>query len=126
MSRPTVLLADDHALVVEGLASLLRRTFTLVGPVGDGEQIVKGERRRTPDVMVPVLDRPGMSRLGRLRRLRADGLGARLIFLTMHADAALAAEALRAGASGFVVKHAAGHELVAAIQTVLRGKTYLT
>ena len=69
---------------------------------------------------------PGMSGLEALRRLRADAIAAKVIFLTMHADAQLAAEALRAGASGFVVKHAAGKELIAAIHTVLRGGTYVT
>jgi two-component system, NarL family, response regulator NreC len=69
---------------------------------------------------------PGMSGLEALHRLRADKIPAKVIFLTMHADAQLAAEALRAGASGFVVKHAAGKELVAAIREALRGGTYVT
>jgi DNA-binding NarL/FixJ family response regulator len=126
MPRPTVLIADDHAVVAEGLASLLGRAFSLVGTVADGEQLLKAARQLKPDVIVSDLVMPGMSGLEALRRLKADGLTARVIFLTMHADAELAAEALRAGASGFVVKHAAGHELIAAIHTVLRGKTYLT
>ena len=77
-------------------------------------------------MVVTDLAMPGMSGLDALRRLRADGLGARVIVLTMHADPELAAEALRVGASGFVAKHAAGTELVAAIRSVLRGKTYVT
>src|SRR5262245_34170008 len=126
MPGPTILLADDHVVVAEGLATLLSRTFSLVGTVADGQQLLKAARQLKPDVIVSDLAMPGMSGLEALRRLRADGLTARVIFLTMHADADLAAEALRAGASGFIVKHAAGHELVAAIHTVLRGKTYLT
>ena len=69
---------------------------------------------------------PGMSGLEALRRLKAEPIAVKVIFLTMHDDAQLAAEALRAGASGFVVKHAAGKELIAAIHTVLRGGKYLT
>lgn len=126
MPRPTVLLADDHAVVAEGLASLLRGTFSLVGTVADGEQLLKAARQLKPDIIVTDLIMPAMSGLEALRRIKAEGLPSRVIFLTMHADAELAAEALRAGASGFVVKHAAGHELIAAIHTVLRGKTYLT
>src|SRR6185503_943455 len=61
-----------------------------------------------------------------LRRLKAEGIAAKVVFLTMHADAELAAEALRAGASGFVVKRAAGKELITAIHTALRGRTYVT
>jgi DNA-binding NarL/FixJ family response regulator len=126
MSRATVLLADDHAIVAEGLASLLRGEFSLVGAVTDGAQLLEAARRLRPDVIVSDMAMPGLSGLDVLRRLRADGLATRVIFLTMHADAQLAVEALRAGASGFVVKQAAGKELVAAIQAVLRGKTYVT
>jgi DNA-binding NarL/FixJ family response regulator len=121
-----VLLADDHAVVAEGLASLLRSEFSVLGTVTDGAQLLEAARRLRPDVIVTDLTMPGMSGFEALRRLRADGLAPRVIVLTMHADADLAAEALRAGAAGFIVKHAAGAELVAAIRSVLRGKTYLT
>jgi DNA-binding NarL/FixJ family response regulator len=121
-----VLLADDHAIVAEGLASLLGREFSLVGTATDGLELLEAARRLRPDVIVADLAMPRLSGLDALRRMRADGLATPMIFLTMHADAQLAAEALRAGASGFVVKHAAGKELIAAIHAVLRGKTYLT
>jgi DNA-binding NarL/FixJ family response regulator len=126
MPRATVLLADDHAIVAEGLASLLGREFSLVGTATDGLELLEAARRLRPDVIVADMAMPRLSGLDALRRLRADGLATPMIFLTMHADAQLAAEALRAGASGFVVKHAAGKELIAAIHAVLRGKTYLT
>jgi DNA-binding NarL/FixJ family response regulator len=126
MPRATVLLADDHAIVAEGLASLLRGEFSLVGTATDGLELLETARRLRPDVIVADMAMPRLSGLDALRRLRADGLATPMIFLTMHADAQLAAEALRAGASGFVVKHAAGKELIAAIHAVLRGKTYLT
>jgi DNA-binding NarL/FixJ family response regulator len=126
MPRATVLLADDHAIVAEGLAGLLRGEFSLVGAAPDGVQLLEAARRLRPDVIVADLAMPRLSGLDALRRLRADGLATPVIFLTMHADAQLAAEALRAGASGFVVKHAAGKELITAIHAVLRGKTYLT
>ena len=124
--RATVLLADDHAIVMEGLAGLLQHEFTLVGTVADGIQLVEAARERRPDVIVTDVAMPGMSGIEAMRRLRAEAIPAKVIFLTMHADAQLAAEALRAGASGFVVKHAAGKELIAAIHTVLRGGRHLT
>jgi DNA-binding NarL/FixJ family response regulator len=138
MPRATVLLADDHAVVVEGLASLLRTEFNVVGTVTNGTQLLEAARQFRPDVIVTDLSMPGVSGLDALRRLKVDGPAPtaakgssapkvpRVIVLTMHADVDLAAEALRAGASGFILKDAAGTELVAAIRAVLQGKTYLT
>jgi len=126
VSRATVLLADDHAILLEGLVTLLEREFSLAGTVTDGARLIEAARKLRPDVIVTDLAMPGMSGLEALHRLKADKIPAKVIFLTMHADAQLAAEALRAGASGFVVKHAAGKELVAAIHEVLRGGTYVT
>jgi DNA-binding NarL/FixJ family response regulator len=126
MPRATVLLADDHAVVAEGLASLLRSEFAVVGTTTDGTQLLEAARRFRPDVIVTDLAMPGMSGLDALRQLKVDGLAPKVIVLTMHADAELAAEALRAGASAFIVKHAAGTELLAAIRSVLRDKTYLS
>jgi DNA-binding NarL/FixJ family response regulator len=77
-------------------------------------------------VIVTDLTMPGLSGLDVLRQLHTDGLGAKVVILTMHADAHVAAEALRAGASGFVVKHSASEELIAAIHAVLRGRRYMT
>jgi DNA-binding NarL/FixJ family response regulator len=126
MPRATVLLADDHAIVAEGLASLLHGEFALVGTVADGAQLVEAARRLRPDLIVTDLAMPGLNGLDALRQLKADGLAARVVVLTMHADAHVAAEVLRAGASGFVVKHAAGQELIAALHAVLQGRRYVT
>jgi DNA-binding NarL/FixJ family response regulator len=110
---------------MEGIASLLRGEFSLVGTVADGARLIEAARQLRPDVIVTDVAMPGMSWLEALRRLKADASASKVIFLTMHADTQLAAEALRAGAFGFVVKHAAGKELIAAIHTVLRGGRYL-
>ena len=126
MRRASVLLADDHEILLEGLAGLLRNEFSLVGMVSDGSQLIQAARRLRPDVVVTDVAMPGTSGLEALRRLRAEAIEAKVIFLTMHADAHLAAEALRAGASGFVVKHDAGKDLIAAIHAALRGGRYLS
>jgi DNA-binding NarL/FixJ family response regulator len=124
--RPKVLLADDHAIVAEGLAILLKDQFDLVGTVGDGSELMDAARRLRPDVIVADIAMPVTSGLEALRRLKAAKNDAKVIFLTMHADAELATEAFRAGASGYVLKHSAGEELITAIREVLQGRIYLT
>jgi DNA-binding NarL/FixJ family response regulator len=124
--RTRVLLADDHAIVAEGLATLLKGHFDLVGTVGDGSDLIDVARKLRPDVIVTDMAMPVLSGLEALRRLKAARSDAKVIFLTMHADAQLATEAFRAGASGYVVKQSAGEELILAIQEVLQGRTYLT
>jgi DNA-binding NarL/FixJ family response regulator len=124
--RARVLLADDHAIVAEGLSTILKSRFDLVGTVGDGSQLIDATRKLRPDVIVADIDMPVLSGLEALRRLKAAKSEAKVILLTMHADAQLATEACRAGAAGYVLKQSAGEELIAAIQEVLQGRTYLT
>ena len=124
--RATVLIADDHAIVADGLASLLRSEFSVVATVPDGPALLAMARRFQPDIVVTDMAMPGMTGLDALRHLREEALTAKVIFLTMHADVELAAAALGAGASGFLVKHDAGTELIAAIRRVLAGQVYLT
>jgi len=126
MRRVRVLLADDHTIVVEGLSSLLKDHFELVGTVSDGSQLVDAAKTLRPDVIVTDLSMPVLSGLDALRRLKTEGIDAKVIFLTMHADARVATEALRAGANGFLLKQSAGEELITAIEDVLHGRTYLT
>jgi len=127
MKRHTVLLADDHAIVTEGLARLLREhEFDVVGAVGDGQLLIDAARRHRPDVIVTDLSMPGLSGLDVLARLRAERIDSKVVVLTMHNDADLATVAMRAGASGFLLKESAGEELVAAIRQALQGRVYLT
>jgi DNA-binding NarL/FixJ family response regulator len=113
-------------MVAQGLASLLRDDFDLVGTVGDGAALLDAAQRLRPDVIVADMAMPVMDGLEALHQLTVARLNAKIIFLTMHADAQLATKALRAGASGYVLKHSAGEELITAIQEVLQGRTYLT
>jgi len=124
--RATVLLADDHAIVAEGLVTLLKGHFDLVGTVGNGSELIDAARKLRPRVIVADIAMPVLSGLEALRQLKAARSTAKIIFLTMHADAQLATEAFRAGASGYVLKQSAGEELIAAIKEVLQGRTYLT
>jgi DNA-binding NarL/FixJ family response regulator len=124
--RPKVLLADDHAIIAEGLARLISDVADLVGQVNDGLRLVEEARRLRPDIVVADVTMPGMSGLDAMRQLKAEGSEARFIFLTIHTEARLAAEAMRSGASAYLLKHAAGTELFDAIQAVTNGRTYLT
>ena len=125
MSRPRVLLADDHRIVAEGLKSLLEAEFELVGVAEDGRAMVEAAKRLRPDVIVADISMPHLSGLDALAQLKADDPNVRVVFLTMHGEVAYARRALAEGASGFVVKHSAPAELVLAIRAALAGKTYI-
>jgi len=124
--RPKVLLADDHAIVAEGLARLIGDVADLVGQVNDGLRLVEEVRRLRPDIVVADITMPGMSGIDAMRQLKAEGFEARFIFLTIHQEGRLAAEAMRSGASGYLLKQAAGNELFDAIHAVMSGRAYLT
>src|SRR6185295_4184262 len=93
--RPKVLLADDHAIIAEGLARLIEDVADLVGRVNDGVRLVEETRRLRPDIVVADITMPGMSGIDAMRQLKAEGSEARFIFLTIHTEARLAAEAMR-------------------------------
>ena len=124
--RPRVLLADDHLMVAEGLKSLLAPEFDLVDVVEDGHALLEAAARLHPDVIVADITMPRLNGIDALVRLRQRGDRVPVVFLTMHRDATFARRALEAGASGFVLKHSASVELIAALRAALQGKTYLT
>jgi DNA-binding NarL/FixJ family response regulator len=127
MRRTTILVADDHSIVKEGLVSLLKEhDFNLVGAVTDGVALVEEARRLRPDVIISDISMPRLSGLEALERITAEHLPCKIIMLTMHRDADLAARAVKAGASGFLLKDSAGDELVTAIDHVIQGRLYLT
>jgi DNA-binding NarL/FixJ family response regulator len=126
VSRPRVLLADDHTIVAEGLEGLLSDEFDLVGSVRDGAALVDAAGRLRPDVIVTDLAMPTMNGLEAIRELRRQGNRARIVVLTMYADQQLADEAFSAGATGYLLKHSAGEELITAVHDVLGGGTYVT
>jgi len=123
----TVLVADDHAIVMEGLVSLLKEHhFDVVGAVGDGEKLIEAARRLKPDVIVTDLSMPGLSGLDVLVKIKEERIESKVVVLTMHNDADRATQALKAGASAFLLKESAGEELVNAIQQALQGRVFLT
>lgn len=125
MSVARVVIADDHKVVAEGLVRLLTDRFEIVDIVTDGGFVVEAVLRHAPDIILLDASMPNVSGLEALRQLKQGSIRFKAIILTMHADASLAVEALRAGASGFVLKEASADELVTAIEAVLRGDVYL-
>jgi DNA-binding NarL/FixJ family response regulator len=123
---PRTLLADDHMMVAEGLNRLLGEYCEMVGTVQDGTTLVEAAVELQPDLIITDLSMPGLSGLDAISQLHNRGVSAKIIILTMYADPRIAQEAIAAGAAGFVSKHAAGQELLTAIQTVLTGGTYVS
>jgi len=126
MTNPRVLRADDHRMVAEGLKGFLVEEFELVGIVEDGRALVTAARKLRPDVIVADISMPQMNGIDALAHLKRDNPAVRVVFLTMHRDAAYARRALEAGASGFVLKHSAPAELVLAVRAALQGRTFIT
>jgi DNA-binding NarL/FixJ family response regulator len=124
--RPSIILADDHAMVAEGLARIVLDIGDVVSTACDGIDLLDAVRRLQPDIVVADVMMPRLSGIEAMRQLQAEGCQARFVFLTIHTDARLAADALRAGAAGYLLKYAASEELLVAIRTVLEGRTYLT
>jgi DNA-binding NarL/FixJ family response regulator len=123
--RPRLLLADDHDLLLEAFRRLLEPEFTVVRGVTDGEALVEAALELRPDAVLCDIAMPRLSGLQAARRIHDRLPGIKLIFLTMHNDPELAAEAFRTGASGYVLKSSPAKELLVAIRTALAGEQYL-
>ena len=126
MTRPRLLLADDHKIVLEGLRGILEPEFEIVGAVEDGCALVAEAERLSPDVVVADISMPGLNGMDAARQIKKMDEQIKIVFLTMHSDVSYAAGAFDAGASGFVLKHSAPQELITAIREAMQGRTYVT
>jgi len=126
MTRPRILLADDHLMLLDALKGLLEPAYSVVGLVLEGRALLKAADRLRPDVVVLDIAMPHLNGLDAGRQLRKKMPAVKLIFLTMNEDPYMVGEAFRAGASAFLLKQAAGMELTDAIAKVLKGGTYVT
>jgi DNA-binding NarL/FixJ family response regulator len=122
----TILLADDHNLITEGVSALLGQEFRLLGREVDGRTIVDKARLLRPDVVILDISMPGASGLDAARRIHEMDKRIRIVMLTQHTEWAYAHAAFEAGASAYVVKSAAASELRRAILLVLGGRSYVS
>jgi len=126
VARPRILLGDDHVLVVEGFRRILQAAFDVAGTAADGPTLVNEALRLKPDVILIDISLPLMNGIEAARQIKKEMPAARLIFLTMHSDLTYLRDALALGASGYLLKSAAGKELVNAVREVLAGRNYVT
>jgi DNA-binding NarL/FixJ family response regulator len=123
MSAIRVLTVDDHALVRDGIRALLSRAedMTVVGEAGGGREAIALARSLSPDVILMDIAMPDLGGLEATIEIRKDCPDAKIIVLTQYGDREYVHRFLRAGVSGYVLKKAAGADLVAAIRAVHRG-----
>ncbi|WP_313344337.1 response regulator transcription factor [Stenotrophomonas sp.] len=121
-----VVVADDHAMVAQGIRYLLQSSTSEIDVVTSGEELLQAIRTDLPDVVVADIGMPGISGIDAMVAARKEGINVPFLFLTMHDDVSMALTAMRAGANGYVVKNVAGEELVQALLEIARGGTYIS
>lgn len=126
MPLPRVMLADDHTLLMEAFRKVLEPHFEIVGTVADGRALLEMAPRLNPDAIVVDIGMPLMNGLEAGLRVKELIPRVKLIFLTMNSDPDLAVEAIRSGASGYLLKTSASSELIHTIQMALKGRSHVT
>lgn len=123
-----ILLADDHALVRQGIRSLLEKLddIEVVGEVSDGRDAVKLSTTLQPDIVFMDITMPGLNGLQAVSHMKKECPRTRVIMLSMHASEEYFQQAMESGAAGYLLKDADRMELELAVRTVMRGDTYLT
>jgi DNA-binding NarL/FixJ family response regulator len=124
--KPTVLIADDHPLVADGLQQLLESDFEILGTVGDGDKLVQQAESLRPDIVLLDAVMPPDNGFSTARRLKEIAPHCRVIFVTMLDEPTHVSEAFRAGAKGYVLKQSITSDLIKAMRAVLRNEQYLS
>ncbi len=122
-----VLIADDHAVVRAGLRALIgaETDLELVGEAVGGTEAMELVRVKQPDVLLLDMSMADLDGITVTRKLKEIQPNPHILILTVHEDEALVRAALKAGASGYILKHAAESELISAIHIVMRGDMYV-
>jgi len=124
----TIVLADDHHVVRQGLRALLEgeSEFSVVGEASEGLEVIKLVERLKPTILLLDLMMPGLNGLEVTRQVRQRWPETRVLILSMHANEAYVLEALRSGAAGYVLKDASAADLIQAVHEVAAGRRYLS
>jgi DNA-binding NarL/FixJ family response regulator len=120
-----IVIADDHVLVLDMLRTLLGGEFDIVGAASSGDEVLRLARAAAPDLILLDVGMPGLDGLDTARMLRANGVTARLAYLTMENDPKIAARAFALGASAYIAKTHSSGELLQALRIVMAGGRYL-
>lgn len=126
MSRPRIVLADDHRVFAEGLRGLLEDHYDVVAIVEDGSAVLDAVAEHAPDLVVADISMPKLNGIECVRRLRESSPELRVVILTMHDDVSLAVAAIRAGAAGYVLKHGGTKEVLRAVEEALGGGVHVS
>jgi len=126
VTRPRVILADDHKLIAEALSAQLSTEFDIVAVVADGRALVETATSLQPDIIVSDIFMPLLNGLDAGSIIHAESPNIRLVFLSMNIDPGLAAAAFRMGASGYLLKTSPGAELIECLRKVIAGGEYVT
>ncbi|HRZ43728.1 MAG TPA: response regulator, partial [Candidatus Paceibacterota bacterium] len=121
-----VLLVDDHPAILQQVAQLLREEFDVVDALPDGARLEAALARSHPDLVVLDISMPGLTGIELARRMTDAGCPARIVFLTVHADADYARAAFAAGAFGYVVKLRLGCDLAPALRAAMAGQRFVS
>ncbi|MDH5666408.1 MAG: response regulator transcription factor [Nitrospira sp.] len=126
MTKPRVLIADDHSIFLAGLHRLVEDSCEVVGMVENGRALVEAAGKLKPDLILLDISMPLLNGLDAAREIKKSEPDCKILFLTMHASPTYATEAIKAGGNGYLLKQSAASELSTAIEAVLGGQTYLT
>lgn len=126
MRKTRILLADDHTMICAAFRKLLEPEYEVVGSVGDGRALLNAALDLKPDVVLVDVGMPLLNGLDAGRELKKAMPSVKIVFLTMNPDPDVASEALRIGASGYLLKTSQGDELLDAIRNATKGISYVT
>jgi DNA-binding NarL/FixJ family response regulator len=126
MKHPRILLADDHALMLEDIRAILAPHYEIAGTVADGRALVEAALRLRPGLIVVDITMPLLSGIDAAAQIKKSLPSMKFLFVTMHASAAYMEAAFEAGGSGYVLKSGIREELLEAVQSVLNGRIYVS